>query len=93
MSKLVPNPGHEDELQLLSTAGDFAGDFLKKDGSNALGIVITRDGSGVATSWTVGSITYTATYSGEFMTSYTDGTSTWTISRNANNQVTGVTVT
>jgi hypothetical protein len=35
MSKLVPNPGHEDELQLLNTADDFAGDFLKLDGSNA----------------------------------------------------------
>lgn len=91
--KIVKNPVHKQKLQYVSTTSDFAGDFLKLDGSNALGISITRDGSGVATDWTVGEVTYTATYSGEFMTSYTDGTSTWTISRNANNQVTGVTVT
>lgn len=51
----------------------------------------TRNGDGVITSWVVDGVTFTPTYSGGLMTSYTDGTSTWTIGRNANNQITSIT--
>lgn len=53
---------------------------------------ITRDGNGVITEWVVDGTTYTPTYTSGLMTSYTDGTLTWTISRNGNNQITGVTI-
>ena len=74
---------------LETTAADTT--YLKLDASNSPSVSISRDINGVIDEWTVDGVTYTPTYTTELMTSYTDGTSTWTISRDGNNLITGVT--
>lgn len=69
------------------------GGYQKIDASNSPEISISRDGNGVVNQWTVAGTVYTPTYTAGVLTSYTDGTSTWTISRDGNNRITGVTKT
>ena len=91
-------------LALTPTAGLLAkttdtNELLYADGTGwttSLGgipnnIAVSRDIDGVIDEWTVDGTTYTPTYTTGLMTSYTDGTSTWTISRDGNNRITGVT--
>ena len=80
---------HVHTQYLQTTTADTT--YLKLDASNSPSVSISRDVDGVIDEWTTGGTTYTPTYNTGLMTSYTDGTSTWTISRDGNNRITGVT--
>lgn len=93
--KIVYNPVHKNKLQLLASSvadiSDIQTTYLKLDGSNAPEQSITR-AAGVITEWTTSGTTFTPTYTSGLMSSYTDGTTTWTLTRDVNNNITGVTI-
>lgn len=53
-------------------------------------VSITRDGD-LITSWTTDGVTFTPTYADGLMSSYTDGISTWAITRDGEGRIIGVT--
>lgn len=79
-------------LKLDGTNGPLSGDVVGTDFVPTRSVSITRtDGKITSISYT-GGRTITITYTGNLISSYTDGTRTWTITRDGNNLVTSITV-